>query len=402
VKAANLAAVIPTTELAAAAADEVSAAIAKLFGSHAQEFQTSAALAATWHEEFVRSLSAAAASYAGTEAAIAASIQRAVNAPAELLLGRDLIGTGAGGQTGTAGQALLGGGSGSGAKSILIDFVRHGQTASNASSLIDTNPPGPPINATGLGQAQTVAGVLAPKGPFAGIFESQLLRTQMTGGFLTSVPGMPAAQLLAGLNEISAGNWDGLPQITPQGLLYLVSPIAWTLGFPLFPMLAPGAHLNGITFNQGFNSALQTMYGTAMANPVLAADGNITDVAYSSAFTIGVGAMMNVSNPHPLFLLTQSLPNTGIVQVTGSPQDGWTLVSWNGNAVPSASLPTQLFVATRNLIEAPQYAIWDTWQALHTGNATTILNSIGDGIHEVNSAALHYPVAVVEDLVDAL
>ena len=63
------------------------------------------------------------------------------------------------------------------------------------------------------------------------------------------------------------------------------------------------------------------MYGTAMANPVVAADGNITDVAYSSAFTIGVGAMMNVSNPHPLFLLTQSLPNTGIVQMTGDPQD---------------------------------------------------------------------------------
>ena len=40
--------------------------------------------------------------------------------------------------------------------------------------------------------------------------------------------------------------------------------------------------------------------------------------------------------------------------------------------------------------------------ALHTGNATTILNSIGDGIHEVNSAAWHYPVAVVEDLVDAV
>ena len=86
-KEANLAAVSPTTGLAAAAADEVSAAIAKLFGVHAQEFQASAALAATWHEEFVRTLSAAAASYAGTEAAIAASVQEAVKAPAKTLLG---------------------------------------------------------------------------------------------------------------------------------------------------------------------------------------------------------------------------------------------------------------------------------------------------------------------------
>ena len=281
--------------------------------------------------------------------------------------------------------------------------MRHGQTDSNVANIIDTLPPGAPINATGMQQAQTVAGVLAPQGPFAGIFESQLLRTQMTGGFLTSMPGQPAAQILSGLNEISAGNFEGQPQI-PLGILYIVGPIAWTLGFPLVPMLAPGAHLNGIIFNQNFNGALQTMYNTSVAPavPIVAADGNITDVAYSHAITIEVGTLMNVNNPHPLFMLTHSLSNTGIVQVTGNPQDGWTLVSWDGVAVPPASLPTEIFVDTRNLIEAPQYALWNTWEAIHTGNPTTILNSIGDGIHQVNSATLNYPVAVFDDVVDAL
>ena len=39
ISAANAAAAVPTTEVVAAAADEVSAAIAALFGAHAQEYQ---------------------------------------------------------------------------------------------------------------------------------------------------------------------------------------------------------------------------------------------------------------------------------------------------------------------------------------------------------------------------
>jgi hypothetical protein len=88
VGASNVAAAIPTTEVAAAGADEVSAATAALFGAYAREYQAAAAQAATYHEQFVRTLSAAAASYAGTEATIATSMQGglgAVNAPAQAL-----------------------------------------------------------------------------------------------------------------------------------------------------------------------------------------------------------------------------------------------------------------------------------------------------------------------------
>ena len=69
--AANAAAATQTTGVLAAAEDEVSAAIAALFGAHAQEYQAAAAQAATFHEQFMGTLSAAAASYADTEATIA-------------------------------------------------------------------------------------------------------------------------------------------------------------------------------------------------------------------------------------------------------------------------------------------------------------------------------------------
>ncbi|GAB4904786.1 hypothetical protein MAHJHV33_25140 [Mycobacterium avium subsp. hominissuis] len=78
---------------------------------------------------------------------------------------------------------------------------------------------------------------------------------------------------------------------------------------------------------------LQAVYAGAVTNPVRAANGRITGVAFSSEFAIGVGTMMTVKNPDPLLLLFDPLPNTGIVVIQGSPRDGWTLISWNGKPV---------------------------------------------------------------------
>ncbi|MDT5145484.1 MAG: hypothetical protein QOC58_129, partial [Mycobacterium sp.] len=310
VQAGNLAALIPTTEVTAAAADEVSAAIAAVFGAHAEQYHAAAAQAATYYEQFVQNLSAAAASYTGAEASIAASLQgtgaaaatgvqafagdpaRAlgeawvgsplgrvldpiINAPSDILLGRDLIGDSA---AGTAPPATK----------IVIDFVRHGESVGNAAGLIDTAVPGTGLTALGMQQAQTIATALKGQAPFAGIFSSQLLRTQETAAPLAALLGMPVSAL-PGLNEIDAGIFSSFTEI-PAGLLYIPGPLAWTLGFPLVPMLAPGsANVNGVVFDQGFTNALQTMYATAMANPVHALNGQITDVAYSSEFSIEVG-----------------------------------------------------------------------------------------------------------------
>lgn len=102
---ANAAAAVPTTTVLAAAADEVSAAMAALFSGHAQAYQALSAQAALFHEQFVRALTAGAGSYAAAEAASAASITSplldAINAPFLAALGRPLIGNGADGAPGT-------------------------------------------------------------------------------------------------------------------------------------------------------------------------------------------------------------------------------------------------------------------------------------------------------------
>jgi PE family len=94
---ARTAAAAPTAGIAAAAQDEVSAAIAKLFSGFGQEFQAVSAQAQAFHDQFVNTLNAGMEQYAIAEANAAQGLLHAVNPPTEALLGIPLIGTGAGG-----------------------------------------------------------------------------------------------------------------------------------------------------------------------------------------------------------------------------------------------------------------------------------------------------------------
>ncbi|PHP11856.1 PE PGRS family protein, partial [Mycobacterium tuberculosis variant bovis] len=96
-----------TTQVLVAAQDEVSTAIAALFGSHGQHYQAISAQVAAYQERFVLALSQAGSTYAVAEAASATPLQNvldAINAPVQSLTGRPLIGDGANGIDGT-GQA---------------------------------------------------------------------------------------------------------------------------------------------------------------------------------------------------------------------------------------------------------------------------------------------------------
>jgi hypothetical protein len=75
ITAANTAAATPTTNVIAAGADAVSMQIAAIFAGHAQGYQGLSAQVAAFHEDFVRALVAAGASYATAEAANASPLQ---------------------------------------------------------------------------------------------------------------------------------------------------------------------------------------------------------------------------------------------------------------------------------------------------------------------------------------
>ena len=139
---ANAAAAFPTTLVVAAAQDEVSGAIAALFGNYGQDFQALNAQVAAFHEQFVQALNGSGFAYAAAEATNAAATAAAsdplttlvdlaqpfgVFSPVELLTGRSLFVNGAnattpGGNGGTGGW-LIGNG-GNGAAGASADYPR--------------------------------------------------------------------------------------------------------------------------------------------------------------------------------------------------------------------------------------------------------------------------------------
>jgi broad specificity phosphatase PhoE len=279
---------------------------------------------------------------------------------------------------------------------ITIDFVRHGQSFDNLQNIIGTVAPGPNLTPDGYTEANAIATTLQEEygSSIAGIYDSGLLRTEETAAPLASLLNMPV-QDLSGLNEISAGIFEGAPQNDLTGLLYLAAPLAWTLGLYSVPELGSSDY-NGMAFESYFGDAVQTMYDNTTSGDV----GN-TDIAFSSAAAIMTWTMMNVNNPDPLLMLEDPLTNTSQVVIQGDPTDGWTLVSWDGTPIGPASLPTELFVDLRDLITAPQMASYDIWQALLTLDPTTISQAIDTGLENVGSAITQFPVAVIDDIVDA-
>lgn len=285
---------------------------------------------------------------------------------------------------------------------IVLDFVRHGEAGQT--SIINTLVPGPSLTELGQQQADAVAHALAGSG-IDEIYASTMIRSQETAAPLAALLGLPV-QDLAGLNEINAGLFEGMPVnvggLPLGGVLYLLAPLMWTLGLFFVPELGSTSDFDGMAFEDRFSGAVQTIYDGSVAN------GSSTDAVFSHEAAIAAWTMMNVNNPDFLLVLRelldtgQLLPYAGTVVITGDPAGGWTLVSWDGRPVPPAGLPTELFVDARNLITAPQMASYHVAEAILTGDPTTIANAIGNGINEVAATIVNFPLAVIRDVVDAV
>ena len=107
--AAHAAVAVPTSELVAAGADEVSTAVAALFAGYGRQYQALAGQIAAFHDSFTGTLAAGANSYAAAEAA---NVEQLLNGAVQQLTGRPLIGNGANGYTNSHGVGTAGRGGG--------------------------------------------------------------------------------------------------------------------------------------------------------------------------------------------------------------------------------------------------------------------------------------------------
>ena len=205
----------------------------------------------------------------------------------------------------------------SAASVITITFVRHGESEGNASGFIDTSVPGPSLTPKGQQQAKAIAAKLG-RAKHDGIYASSMIRTQQTAQFLADELGLPIV-VLPGLREIEAGDFEGQAE---QGAVdgYLQPLKQWLAGDRSARI--PGS-VDGNEFDARFDEAVDAVYASGEQQPVV----------YSHGAAISMWTMMNVHNPQPELVAAQPLPNTGYVVVRGNPQDGWTLLDWNGTTI---------------------------------------------------------------------
>ncbi|OBK88492.1 phosphoglycerate mutase family protein [Mycolicibacter sinensis] len=293
-----------------------------------------------------------------------------------------------------------------GAGSITLDFVRHGEAGDNL--IINDEIPGPPLTAQGWQQANDVAQMLLQGGGIDGIFASAMTRAQQTAEPLAEALQLwplPSDHVLPGLNEIGAGVFAGLPLDAgglPVGAVaYALAPFLWSLGLYFVPQLgSPDA--NGMVFQERFTDAVQQIYFGA-------GNGDTTDAVFAHEASIVFWTLMNVKNPDFGLIFNQALttgellPYTGVIEVQGNPTDGWTLISWDGHAVPQdPGLLTELFVDFRDLITVPQMAAYHVWEAVLGGDPTAMTAALTAGADEIGTALTQFPADVLHDLTAAL
>lgn len=284
------------------------------------------------------------------------------------------------------------------AQSITVTWVRHAESTANAEGIISSTVPGPGLTALGEQQALAIAQILDAN-VHDGIYVSDMVRTALTAAPYAALSGI-TPDVVGGVREITAGYLEGLPgtgaeslAYTAAGLLYVLPVAAWSLGVRSLPVVFGET---GNNFDARVNDALAAIYASGDVNPVV----------FSHGATIQAWTLMNVTNP----VIKAPLENTGVVVVTGNPEDGWTLQSWEGEEVsPTPDLLTKLFLDFRELIVTPQRSLYtilqslpyDSWFA-DGSSLATVAAAVWDGIVAIVTAPITFVTSVIRDIGQAI
>jgi broad specificity phosphatase PhoE len=199
-------------------------------------------------------------------------------------------------------------------------LIRHGQTPANVLGQLDTAHPGPGLTDLGARQAAVIPEALRFDA-IDTVFASTLQRTQLTAEPLAVDRGLDI-RVLDGLHEIEAGSLEGRSD-HPSVRRYMETVFAWGSGD--LAMQMPGGP-DGTAFFDRFDADIA----------VAAASGH-TAAVFSHGAAIRVWAAARATNVPPMFAGLHDLDNTGVVELSGSPEEGWTLLSWAG--VPLGGMP---------------------------------------------------------------
>ena len=206
---------------------------------------------------------------------------------------------------------------------VRLLLIRHGQTPDNVAGRLGTANPGPGLTSLGERQSLEMAEALHLE-PVNGIYASVLVRTQLTAAPL-AVSRQLEVTVLPGIHEIEAGGLEALSD-RASVRTYLETAFAWGLG--QLDVTMPGS-TDGHAFFARYDASIAQV---AAEHP----HGVAVVVSHGAAIRVWVaGRAINVP---PSFAGEHDIDNTGVVELEGSPEDGWTLLSWQGTPVGGAEL----------------------------------------------------------------
>lgn len=222
------------------------------------------------------------------------------------------------------------------------------------------------------------------------IYASQMIRTQQTAEPMSAYLGLPI-QVLPGLQEIEAGDYEGTPE---SGALdgYLKAPIAWAFAGQLGARI-PGS-IDGNEFDARVDGALKTMYDKG--------DRNV--VVFSHGGTIMFWTMMNAKNltlaEKGMLLSQHALGNTDYVVIEGNPEDGWILVDWNGQRFsPEPTLGHEVGLQMRTLTRQLEVAMKQVTDSLATGDVIKVATAINRSLADASFSVAKFNRAINAEVV---
>lgn len=192
-------------------------------------------------------------------------------------------------------------------------LIRHGRTASNVTRLLDTAPPGAPLDDVGLSQARALADTLADE-PIEAVYASDLIRSQQTAEPLALRHGLEVI-VRAGVREIQAGE----DEMSADWVRYLTTIISWQSNIDT---RIPGGE-TGREVLARFDAVL----GEARAK------GHRTIAVVSHGAMIRTWAAIRATNLTVDFLRTTSLENTLVVDLADAADGSWQVTRW-GDKTP--------------------------------------------------------------------
>jgi broad specificity phosphatase PhoE len=201
-------------------------------------------------------------------------------------------------------------------------LIRHGQTPSNVEGLLDTAAPGPGLTELGHRQAAQIPDALSHES-VDGVWVSTLVRTHATAAPLAEARGLAPVQLL-GIHEIGAGDLE-MRRDHEAVRIYLETVFAWGLG-DLAPRM-PGGE-DGVEFFERFDASIASVSASGANSAVV--------VSHGAAIRVWVAGRAN--NVPPSYAGEHDIQNTGIIELEGSPETGWRLLSWQGTPIGGSDL----------------------------------------------------------------